>query len=1067
MPGRIGHGISLAGARPWAVDEGTPTESIPGPGRASVVVNHEEHSAETAQAISLYVVAGAMAAAIFAADLLTPLGITVWILYILPVGLMLLGREVSAPLIAGVGCTLLMLVTAFTDKGALVMPWVAYVNRAFGVGAIWTIVWLSRTRILTRLQLEREEWLRRTQMRLLESMQGELSMSDLGTRALEVLSSAVTAPVMVLYAFDGTLLRLIAAIGLRSGVDVPETFAPGEGVTGEAARSGRVTVLRDLPEGFFPLRSALITGAPRQIVVSPLLTDLSLQGVLEAGFVHPPDDRTLDLFERSRESVAVAMRAAFYRDRLRALLEETQHQSQALRLQQEQLRVANEELEQHSEILKASQARLELQQAELEANNAQLESQAQELEQRQQALVRARQEAERASAYKSEFLANMSHELRTPLNSTLILAKLLAENKGGRLSADEVRYAETISAAGNNLLTLINDILDLSKIEAGAVQVQPEVVPLAPFAERLARTFRPLAAERQLQFDIDVLPVTPATIETDPQRLQQILANLLSNAVKFTEHGSVTLQVAPADQDHVAFQVRDTGIGIAPEQQTVVFEAFRQADGSTHRKFGGTGLGLSISRELAHLLGGTLTLVSAPEKGSVFTLTVPLRLAASASRSRSTARAVGPAPAGPPPAIAASSTSSSSRRPLQHPIADDREVRRHPGRLILVIEDDTAFARILFDLAHELDFDCVMASTTDEGMALAREMAPSGILLDINLPDGSGLALLDRLKHNPDTRHIPVHMVSVSDNAQTALALGAVGFARKPVDRDEMIKAIRQLEQRLAQRVRRILVVEDDAALRASMRELLSLDGVTIHDVGTARDALAQLAAESFDCVVLDLHLPDASGYEILETMSSNERYSFPPVIVYTGGPLTAEDEERLRRFSKSVIVKGARSPERLLDEVTLFLHQVESRLPPDSRRMLAAARERDEVFEGRTILIVEDDVRNVFALTSVFEPRGATVAIARNGREGVDAARRLRPDLVLMDIMMPEMDGLTAMRALRADPDTADLPIIALTAKAMRDDYAQCLEAGASDYLAKPLDVDKLVSLSRVWISR
>jgi signal transduction histidine kinase/DNA-binding response OmpR family regulator len=1023
--------------------------------------------AETARAISVYIVAGAIAAGIFAADLLTPLGIAVWILYILPVGLTLLGRDETAPIIAGVGCTLLLVVTAFSDTAGLVVAWVAYVNRIFGVGAIWTIVWLARTRITTRQQLEAEEWLRARQTQLLEAMQGELSLADIGAKALRVLATAIDAPVIALYAFDGQALRLTATEGLRGGVDVPEIFLPGEGVTGEAVRHGQVTVLRDLPQNFFPVRSALVSGSPRHIVVAPLLTDLSLQGVLEAGFVHPPTPRVIDLLERTRDAIAVALRAAFYRDRLRALLEETQRQSEALRRQQEQLRVANEELEQHAEILKSSQVRLEQQQAELEATNAQLETQAQELEHRQQALVLARQEAERASAYKSEFLANMSHELRTPLNSTLILAKLLTENKAGRLSSDEVRYAETIYSAGNNLLTLINDILDLSKIEAGAVQIQPEPVAIGPFVDRLARTFQPIATERKLQFQVDVLPLASDTVDTDPQRLQQVLTNLLSNAFKFTEQGAVTLRVAPEGQERIAFQVHDTGIGIAPDQQDVVFEAFRQADGSTHRKFGGTGLGLSISRELAHLLGGALTLVSSPGKGSVFTLTMPLRASRSDARPRTTARpALPPAAevnrrAPTPPAL-----TSSRPQPRSH-AADDRDQRTHLGRLILVIEDDVAFARILYDLAHELDFDCVMTTTTDEGMALARDLAPSGILLDINLPDGSGLALLDRLKRNPDTRHIPVHMVSVSDNAQTALALGAVGFAQKPVEREELVKAINQLEQRLAQRVRRILVVEDDDRLRSSLRDLLALEGVTIHDVGTAKEALEQLSAQSFDCVVLDLNLPDASGYDILETMSANERYSFPPVIIYTGGPLTPEDEERLRRFSKSVIVKGARSPERLLDEVTLFLHQVESRLPPDSRRMLAAARERDEFFEGRTILVVEDDVRNVFALTSVFEPRGAKVAIARNGREGIEMVRKIRPDLVLMDIMMPEMDGLTAMRELRADPSLRDLPIIALTAKAMRDDYAQCIAAGASDYLAKPLDVDKLVSLARVWMSR
>ena len=1016
--------------------------------------------------ISLYVGLGAIATAVFAADLFTPLGIAVWILYIVPVGLTLLGREQSAPIIAAVACTLLMVVTLLTDAPGQILTWVAYVNRACGVVTIWTMALLARSRIGVRTRLEDEDWIRRTQTQLLEAMQGELSIADIGSRALRVLSSSTDAQVLALYGFDGTALRLTATHALRPGVDVPETFQAGEGVAGEAARTGRMTVLREVPESLLPLRSALLSGTPRHVAVVPLMTDLALQGVLEAGFVHAPAQRSLDLLERTSNAIAVGMRAAFFRDRLRALLEETQRQSEALRVQQEELRVANEELEQHSEILKSSQVRLEQQQAELEASNAQLETQAQELERRQHALVVAKQEAERASQYKSEFLANMSHELRTPLNSTLILAKLLTENRGGRLSAEDVRYAETIYSAGNSLLTLINDILDLSKIEAGAVEIQPEPITTTSVVESLTRTFQPMATEKGLEFTVDMMPLTPGTITTDGQRLQQILTNLLSNAFKFTEHGGVVLRVSGQGADRLSFEVRDTGVGIAPEQHAVIFEAFRQADGSTHRKFGGTGLGLSISRELAHLLGGELTLTSAPGKGSVFTLTIPVRIDANRNAAAKVQTVPASARLQTGTVVTAPGRAGAAVIP-RSAVSDDRDGRTHPGRLILVVEDDAAFARILLDLAHELDFDCVIANTTDEGMALARELAPNGILLDINLPDGSGLALLDRLKRNPDTRHIPVHMVSVSDNAQTALALGAVGFARKPADREELVKAIRNLEQRLAQRVRRILVVEDDERLRASMRDLLQLDGVTIHDVGTAKDALAQLASESFDCVVLDLHLPDASGYDILETMSGNERYSFPPVIVYTGGPLTTEDEARLRRLSRSVIVKGARSPERLLDEVTLFLHQVESRLPPDSRRMLQAARERDDAFEGRTILVVEDDVRNVFALTSVFEPRGAKVVIARNGREGLEMARKVRPDLVLMDIMMPEMDGLTATRELRRDAELRSVPIIALTAKAMRDDYAECIAAGANDYLPKPLDVDKLVSLSRVWMSR
>ena len=1019
---------------------------------------------------ALYAVLGCLAAAVLALDAVTPLGVAVWILYVIPLALTMLGRDEDAPIVGAVFCTAVMSLTLLTDAPGISVP-VAYMNRAFGIMVVWVVALLARGLIGTRNRVASEEWIRDAQTELLEQLQGDPTLADIGRRTLDVLGRAVGAPVGALYALDGPVLRLSAARGLSPESAVPATLALGEGLVGEAARGRRPTVLRDLPPGFFALRSALGAGQPSHLIVAPLLADHQAQGVIELGVIGRPEPRGLALLERVGDAVAVALRSAHYRDRLRALLDQTQRQADELQTQQEELRVANEELEEQSRALKTSQQRLEHQQAELEATNAQLESQAQMLEEQKESLARTTLEAERANQYKSEFLANMSHELRTPLNSALILARLLADNKDARLSDEQVRYAETIYASGNNLLSLINDILDLSKIESGAVELQVETVALQSLTDALRATFEPVAADKKVEFAVELEPGLPDRLRTDPKRLQQVLANLLSNAFKFTDRGRVTLRAAGAGGGMVAFEVRDTGAGIPADKFDVIFQAFRQADGSTHRKYGGTGLGLSISLELARLLGGTITVESTVGAGSTFRLVVPAEWKAPAPGPGDGPRATSARPAARPPFARAPLPPPSNPPPRSvlpaGAVADDRHGRTRPGRLILVVEDDVAFARILYDLAHELDFDCVIATTTDEGMALARELSPTGILLDVELPDGSGLTLLDRLKRNPDTRHIPVHVISVSDNTQRALELGAVGYALKPVAREAVADAIRKLEERIEHRLRRVLVVEDNPELRASLRDLLSLDGVEIEDAGTAADALRHLAQTSFDCVVLDLHLPDGSGFEILETMSASEHYSFPPVIIYTGETLTPDDEQRLRTYSSSVIVKGARSPERLLDEVTLFLHQVESHLPPAAQRLLRTARERDEVFEGRTILVVEDDVRNIFALSSVFEPRGARVTIARNGREALERVRQQRPDLVLMDIMMPEMDGLTATRELRKDPALRDLPVITLTAKAMRDDYEQSLAAGANDYMAKPIDVDKLVSLCRVWISR
>jgi CheY-like chemotaxis protein/two-component sensor histidine kinase len=682
---------------------------------------------------------------------------------------------------------------------------------------------------------------------------------------------------------------------------------------------------------------------------------------------------------------------------------------------------------------------------------------------------------ELANKYKSEFLANMSHELRTPLNSTLILSRLLSDNKSGNLTDEQVKYAQTISSAGNELLGLINDILDLSKIEAGKVELQPQSVPVRKFAQDLTSGFAPLAEQKNLKLITTVEPNAPERMETDPQRVSQVLKNLLSNALKFTERGEIEVRVFSRDPGTISFAVRDTGIGIEREQHAIIFEAFRQADGSTHRKYGGTGLGLSISRDLAHLLGGSIDLTSAIGRGSTFTLTLPVAFAPVAER---------PAQAKSPSTIAALAARrevlSDARRFTETlaeipaaQVADDRGSLTTQSRRILIVEDDIKFAAILRDLVHEQGFQCVIVHDGAAGLAAASRYEPHGILLDMQLPTLSGLDILQELKRNPRTRHIPVHIVSVADVAEEALRLGAVGYALKPVERDELVDALRKLESKFTPGIRRVLLVEDDDRQRASVKELLAALDVEIRDVSNAKDALQLLVSLTFDCMVMDLNLPDMSGFDLLQRMSEQDDIAFPPVIIYTGRSLTAEEETKLRRFSRSIIVKDARSPERLLDEVTLFLHQVESKLPVETQRLLSATRSRDVTLEGRRVLLVEDDVRNIFALSKVLEQAGIKLEIARNGREALDsldkfmAATDTRFDLVLMDIMMPEMDGLTAMREIRKRPNWKKLPIIAITAKAMRDDQEKAIEAGANDYIAKPIDIEKLLSLSRVWISK
>ncbi|MBU4434950.1 MAG: response regulator [Alphaproteobacteria bacterium] len=921
----------------------------------------------------------------------------------------------------------------------------------------------------------RQEWLQSGQVGLSDAMMGDKSVEELAESILGFLSLYLGSQAGALFKGERGHFYRASAFGIAADADVPVRFTVKEGLLGKVAADRRIMIVRDVPDGYLTIGSALGRDKPRHLILVPVQADDVVNAVIELGFLHPVTDRMVDLLDEAAGSIGIALRSAHYRSQLQDILEETQRQAEELQVQSEELRVSNEELEEQGRALKESQARLELQQVELEQTNSQLEEQAQTLETQRDELestsaavsLKARELAQ-ASQYKSDFLANMSHELRTPLNSLLILSKLLSDNPNGNLSSDQVKFAQTIASSGNDLLVLINDILDLSKIEAGHIEIRPESLALSRLTGDLRQLFQPVANERGLDFEIQVADDCPLIIETDRQRLEQILKNLLSNAFKFTEAGSVRLAIAPAGAERLAFSVIDSGIGVSREQQQSIFDAFRQADGTISRKYGGTGLGLSISRELARLLGGAITLESQAGQGSTFTATLPrtydptLLGPREQPSSASAQIATVPAPARP-----------KRSKPLRQTIDDDREQLGGGRRVLLVVEDDDTFAAIVRDLSRELGFHCLVAGTAEEALKLARQFKPNAVVLDVGLPDESGLMVLDRLKRDETTRHIPIHVVSASDHSQTALSLGAIGYLVKPVKREALAEVLQALQSKLASTMRRVLIVEDDPVQRDAVSRLLSSGDVETIGVGTAAECLEQLAQQTFDCMVLDLSLPDASGYSLLETLSRDSDRAFPPVIVYTGHDLSADEEQRLRRYSSSIIIKGAKSPERLLDEVSLFLHQVVSNLPAEQQKMIQKARNRDAVLEGRRILIVEDDIRNVYSLSNVLEPRGAQVEIARNGQEAIDALAQSAGDptraidLVLMDVMMPVMDGLTATRHIRGEPQWAKLPILMLTAKAMPDDQERCIAAGANDYMAKPIDVDKLLSLVRVWMPR
>jgi CheY-like chemotaxis protein/signal transduction histidine kinase/HAMP domain-containing protein len=949
-----------------------------------------------------------------------------------------------------------------------------------------------------------QDWLKTNLANFSRMMQGQKDLQSVSRLIMSELTPLVGAhhgAFFINEQEDGArMLRLIASYAYKARRHVSTRFAVGEGIIGQAALERSSILLTNVPDDYIQINSGLGEAPPRNILVLPILFEGDVKAVIElASFSGFSAIHQLFL-DQLTESIGVVLNMIQANMRTEELLQQSQSLASELQDQQEELRRSNAELEQQAQSLRQSEELLRDQQEELQQVNEELEEKASLLAEQNKKVEQKNREVESArisleekadqlaisSRYKSEFLANMSHELRTPLNSLLILARLLAENKEQNLTEKQVEFAKTIYSSGSDLLTLINDVLDLSKVEAGRLELQPSDVEIEELRGYVDRAFRPLASQKGLEFSVDVEPDVPRTIFTDGQRLQQVLKNLLANALKFTDQGSVNLTIRMAELGRqfanesldqasqvIAFAVKDTGIGIAKDKQKLIFEAFQQADGTTSRKYGGTGLGLSISREIAHLLRGEIKVESTPDRGSTFTLFLPGQLPDAALR--------------PAPMIsqaqpmrgrltreegtdgASAALDDPARLTLPMPLPDDRESIDAGDNTVLIVENDLSFAQVLLEMAREKGFKGLVAADGDSAIAAAHEYQPDAITLDLDLSTGmDGWAVLERLKRHPDTRHIPVHIVSGYGTKQRSLRAGAIAFLEKPVSKEALDDAFGKIGEFIHQRVRHLLVVEDDRAQRDAIVELIAAEDVEITAVETAEIALQTLRDKRVDCMVLDLGLAHTSGFELLEKVKSDPEWRDLPIIIYTGRALTAREETELRRYAETIIVKDVKSPERLLDETALFLHRVEAHLPEHKRRMLEHLHSEEEVFAGKRILIVDDDVRNIFSLTSLLEQRGMEVQYAENGRQALEMLTGSEDvDMVLMDVMMPEMDGYETTRAIRQRPEFKTLPIIALTAKAMKGDREKCIAAGASDYIVKPVDPEQLLSLMRVWLYR
>lgn len=959
------------------------------------------------------------------------------------------------------------------------------VNLLLAILAFWLFRGSTKSQHEALKKAAFDTWIQEGLARISTTLSGQITPEQVAEHSLAFLSEQLKVPAGKFFYIQDGILNLLAAHAGPKKEAGSERYRLGEGLVGAAAKSKLIQQITEIPPGYFSINSSLGQTEPTVLGFVPLSAQGVLVGLIELASFEKFTDREFRLLMDLQERIGNSLNAAVALRRQAELLEETQRQAEELQAQQEELRTNNEELEEQANALLRAQERSQAQQEELRQINEELEAQARTLE-HQQEMVSQRNyqledakresearnlELERTNLYKSEFLAKMSHELRTPLNSMLILSSLLGENKDKNLNPQQVEFSKTIHEAGSDLLNLINDILDLSKLEAKKLLLRVEPFALQGLLDSVEAQFRPVMKNKELDFVIEVDPQMPTVLRTDRQRVEQVIRNFLSNAAKFTEQGKVTLRVklSPRNKKMVRFEVEDTGIGIPADRKQKIFEAFEQVDSSASRKFGGTGLGLTISRELATLLQGKIEVESQESAGSKFSLEIPLEasMEVEAAQSPAPAQEARPIVKRTAEVVEPAAPITISKEKIDRLLRQIKSVSTGESRTILIVEDDPSFIKALEKSAQSHGFKPLAVEDGETALELLNHHTPAAILLDIKLPGISGMGVLESIKQRSELRHVPVHMISGLEYQIPSMRLGAVGYLGKPVSVEGIKGAFDRIEKMLDKKMKQVLIVEDDERQVKAMQQLLSGPGVQIVTANSGKQALAQIQELEFECIIVDLSLPDVKDLELLEKIHQELEGHVPPIIIYTGRDLTPKEEERLRAFSESIIIKGAKSPERLLDEVNLFLHRVESELPDDQRAMLTELRMREKSFDGRTVLLVDDDLRNIFALTSALESKGLKVVAARNGFEAIEnLEKHPHVDAVLMDIMMPKMDGFEAIRRIRESGKYKDLPIIALTAKAMRGDQEKCIEAGANDYLPKPVNLMNLISVLKVWLA-